>query len=30
MATGLPGYPAEASEVQIDGTDLLGRAVLAF
>lgn len=30
LATGLPGYPAEASEAQIDGTDLFSRAVLVF
>lgn len=30
LATRLPGYPAEASEAQIDGTDLLSRAVLVF
>lgn len=30
LATRLPGCPAEASEAQIDGTDLLSRAVLVF
>lgn len=30
LATALPEYPAEASEVQIDGTGLLSRAVLVF
>lgn len=30
LATGLPGYPAEASEAQIGGTGLLSRVVLVF